>query len=41
MLLSSALPLILLKSFDQKGGGDDALLEEDGDSDFEELHMPV
>ncbi|XP_060784294.1 F-actin-monooxygenase mical2b isoform X2 [Neoarius graeffei] len=38
--IRATLPLILLKSFDQKGGGDDALLEEDGDSDFEELHVP-
>ncbi|KAK3564866.1 hypothetical protein QTP86_030805 [Hemibagrus guttatus] len=35
-----AFPLILVKSFDKKGDGDDALIEEDGDSDFEELHIP-
>ncbi|XP_060740756.1 F-actin-monooxygenase mical2b isoform X4 [Tachysurus vachellii] len=38
--IRATLPLILLKSFEQKGAGDDALIEEDGDSDFEELHVP-
>ncbi|XP_047658179.1 F-actin-monooxygenase mical2b isoform X3 [Tachysurus fulvidraco] len=38
--IRATLPLILLKPFEQKGAGDDALIEEDGDSDFEELHVP-
>lgn len=37
----AALPLIFVKPFEQKRGGDDALIEEDGDSDFEEIHAPV
>lgn len=35
------MPLIFVKPFEQKRGGDDALIEEDGDSDFEEIHAPV
>ncbi|KAK3535611.1 hypothetical protein QTP70_017798, partial [Hemibagrus guttatus] len=38
--IRASFPLILVKSFDKKGDGDDALIEEDGDSDFEELHIP-
>ncbi|KAF7707659.1 hypothetical protein HF521_018877 [Silurus meridionalis] len=36
--IRATFPLILVKVFEQKEGGDDALLEEDADSDFEELH---
>ncbi|TSQ92667.1 Protein-methionine sulfoxide oxidase mical2b [Bagarius yarrelli] len=38
--LNRALPFLLIKTFDQKLGGDDALIEDNGDSDFEEIHIP-
>ncbi|XP_053091767.1 F-actin-monooxygenase mical2b isoform X7 [Pangasianodon hypophthalmus] len=38
--IRATLPLILIKPFNQKRRGDDALIEEDGESDFEELHAP-
>ncbi|XP_058252739.1 F-actin-monooxygenase mical2b isoform X10 [Hemibagrus wyckioides] len=38
--IRATLPLNLVKSFDKKGDGGDALIEEDGDSDFEEIHIP-
>ncbi|XP_017330274.2 F-actin-monooxygenase mical2b isoform X6 [Ictalurus punctatus] len=38
--IRATLPLIFVKPFEQKRGGDDALIEEDGDSDFEEIHAP-
>ncbi|XP_053487378.1 F-actin-monooxygenase mical2b isoform X3 [Ictalurus furcatus] len=38
--IRATLPLIFVKPFEQKQGGDDALIEEDGDSDFEEIHAP-
>ncbi|MCJ8734416.1 hypothetical protein PDJAM_G00235180 [Pangasius djambal] len=38
--IRATLPLILVKPFNQKRRGDDALIEEDGESDFEELHAP-